>query len=33
MLPHVDAFLPVHNLQSLEELSAALANLDHTKRT
>jgi uncharacterized protein with von Willebrand factor type A (vWA) domain len=25
MLPHVDAFLPVHNLQSLEELSAALA--------
>jgi len=25
MLPHVDAFLPIHNLQSLEELSAALA--------
>ena len=28
MLPHVDAFLPVHNLQSLEELSAALERLD-----
>lgn len=26
MLPHVDAFLPVHNLQSLEELAAALAH-------
>jgi hypothetical protein len=25
MLPHVDAFLPVHNLQSLDELAAALA--------
>jgi len=25
MLPHVDAFLPVHNLQSLADLSAALA--------
>jgi hypothetical protein len=25
MLPHVDAFLPVHNLQSLVELAAALA--------
>jgi len=24
MLPHVDAFLPVHNLQSLDELAAAL---------
>jgi hypothetical protein len=24
MLPHVDAFLPVHNLQSLDQLSAAL---------
>ena len=28
MLPHVDAFLPVHNLKSLEELSAALERLD-----
>ncbi|MGH8660812.1 MAG: vWA domain-containing protein [Burkholderiales bacterium] len=26
MLPHVDAFLPVHNLQSLNDLAAALAN-------
>ena len=25
MLPHVDAFLPVHNLRSLDELAAALA--------
>jgi uncharacterized protein with von Willebrand factor type A (vWA) domain len=25
MLPHVDAFLPVHNLKSLDELAAALA--------
>jgi len=25
MLPHVDSFLPVHNLQSLDELAAALA--------
>ena len=30
MLPHVDAFLPVHNLQSLEELSAALAQETRT---
>ena len=33
MLPHVDAFLPVHNLQSLEELSAALAGLRNAKKT
>ena len=33
MLPHVDAFLPVHNLQSLEELSAALARLRNAKKT
>jgi uncharacterized protein with von Willebrand factor type A (vWA) domain len=25
LLPHVDAFLPVHNLASLEELTAQLA--------
>jgi uncharacterized protein len=25
MLPNVDEFLPVHNLQSLEELAAVLA--------
>jgi uncharacterized protein with von Willebrand factor type A (vWA) domain len=25
MLPHVDEFLPVHNLQSLRELAAALS--------
>jgi len=30
MLPHVDAFLPVHNLQSLDELSAALAQETRT---
>jgi hypothetical protein len=30
MLPHVDAFLPVHNLQSLEELSAMLAQETRT---
>jgi hypothetical protein len=33
MLPHVDAFLPVHNLQSLEELAAALERLHNTKKT
>ena len=33
MLPHVDAFLPVHNLQSLAGLSAALASLDTAKNT
>ena len=27
MLPHVDAFLPVHNLQSLDELAAALSSI------
>ena len=31
MLPHVDAFLPVHNLQSLDELSAALARISAWK--
>ena len=25
LLPHVDAFLPVHNLESLEQLIAQLA--------
>jgi hypothetical protein len=25
MLPHVDRFLPVHNLESLEQLVSALA--------
>ena len=30
MLPHVDAFLPVHNLQSLDELAAALAQETRT---
>jgi len=29
MLPHVDAFLPVHNLQSLEELSDQLSTISH----
>jgi uncharacterized protein len=27
MLPHIDEFRPVHNLESLEELCAALAKL------
>jgi hypothetical protein len=31
MLPHVDAFLPVHNLKSLDELSAALARISAWK--
>ena len=30
MLPHVDAFLPVHNLRSLAELAAALAQQTRT---
>jgi uncharacterized protein with von Willebrand factor type A (vWA) domain len=29
MLPHVDAFLPVHNLESLEQLVRALAGTDN----
>jgi uncharacterized protein len=29
MLPHVDAFLPVHNLTSLKQLGEALAELAH----
>ena len=31
-LPHVDDFLPVHNLASLEELAAKLASLDSQRR-
>jgi uncharacterized protein with von Willebrand factor type A (vWA) domain len=31
-LPHVDDFLPVHNLASLEELAAHLATLDDRRR-
>jgi hypothetical protein len=27
-LPHVDDFLPVHNLRSLEQLGAVLAELE-----
>jgi uncharacterized protein with von Willebrand factor type A (vWA) domain len=26
MLPHVDQFLPAHNLQSLQELAAVLSS-------
>lgn len=32
ILPHVDEFLPVHNLQSLQDLSAALSRLDQPRR-
>ncbi len=32
MLPHVDAFLPAHNLQSLEELAAVLAGGQRLQR-
>lgn len=32
MLPHVDQFLPAHNLQSLEELAAVLASHDQASR-
>lgn len=31
-LPFVDDFLPVHNLQSLEELAAHLASLPSRRR-
>lgn len=31
-LPHVDDFLPVHNLASLEDLARRLAALDHRRR-
>jgi uncharacterized protein with von Willebrand factor type A (vWA) domain len=31
-LPHVDDFLPVHNLASLEALAAHLAALDDRRR-
>lgn len=33
MLPHVDAFLPVHNLRSLSELAAVLSQLPRARRT
>jgi hypothetical protein len=29
-LPYVDAFLPIHNLQSLEALAAILSDMDDT---
>lgn len=32
ILPHVDEFLPVHNLQSLQDLSEALGRLDQPRR-
>lgn len=32
MLPHVDAHLPVHNIQSLGDLAASLARLSHVPR-
>jgi uncharacterized protein with von Willebrand factor type A (vWA) domain len=32
MLPHVDRFLPAHNLRSLEELAAVLAGGDQASR-
>ncbi len=32
MLPHVDAHLPVHNIQSLKDLAAGLARLSHVAR-
>jgi hypothetical protein len=33
MLPHVDAFLPVHNLASLEDLARALTHGTHRRAT
>jgi uncharacterized protein len=32
-LPHIDDFLPVHNLASLESLAAHLASLDRHAAT
>ncbi len=32
ILPHVDAFLPVHNLRSLADLGASLADAGHRQR-
>jgi len=30
-MPHLDDFLPIHNLNSLLDLGSALADLDKTK--